>query len=67
MKIKSIPENPTITLASLDELVKIYEEIEANITKSATIPEFVYDTGRMSTFELFFKLLGVQFETGDQA
>lgn len=67
MKIKSIPSNPTITLTALNELVKIYEEIEANITKCEALPEFIYDTGRMSTYELFFKLLGVQFETGDQA
>ena len=68
MKIKSIPENPTITLAALNEAVKIYEQIEADIIKNnKTPPDFIYDLGRMSAFELFFKLLGVQFETGDQA
>ena len=67
MKIKSIPENPTITLAALNELVKMYEEIEADITEKISIPDFVYDTGRMSAFELFLGLLGVQFETGDKA
>lgn len=67
MKIKSIPNNPTITLSALNELVKMYEEIEANNTEHISIPDFVYDTGRMSAFELFLQLLGVQFETGDQA
>lgn len=67
MKIKSIPDNPTITLAALNEAVKMYEDIEAKAYENETPAGFAYDLGRISTFELFFKLMGVQFETGDQA
>ena len=67
MKIKSIPENPTITLSALNETVKMYEEIEANIDNDTRPSSLAYDLGRMSTFELFLKLMGVQFETGDLA
>ena len=68
MKIKSIPENPTITLSALNEAVKMYEQIEAEINDKNKMPtSLAYDCGRMTTFELFLELLGVQFETGDQA
>ena len=67
MKIKSIPENPTITLAALNEAVKMYEKIESSLPENKAITAFSFDCGRMSVFELFFGLLGVQFETGDQA
>lgn len=67
MKIKSIPENPGITLSALNETVKIYEEIAANIDDKMPV-SLAYDLGRMSTFELFLELLGVQFyDNGDQA
>ena len=66
MKIKSIPDNPAITLSTLNELVKEYEKIESNIDDKMPA-SFAYDLGRMATFELFLQLLGVQFETGDQA
>ena len=66
MKIKSIPENPGITLSALNEVVKEYEKIESNIDDKMPI-SFAYDLGRLAAFELLFKLLGVQFETGDQA
>lgn len=68
MKIKSIPDDPKITLSSLNELVKMYEDIKSKINDmNKTVTEFTYDYGRMSAFELVFKLLGVEFETGDQA
>ena len=67
MKIKSIPDNPTITLAALNAAVKMYEKIEASLEENKNISSFSFDCGRMSTFELFLGLLGVQFETGDQA
>ena len=67
MKIKSIPEDPTITLSALKMSVNIYEEIEAKVDEHKTPIDFAYDLGRMAVFELFFKLMGVQFETGDQA
>ena len=67
MKIKSIPENPTITLSALNISVKIYEEIEAKVDENKTPTDIAYNLGRMAVFELFFKLMGVQFETGDQA
>lgn len=66
MKIKSIPDDPKITLSTLNELIKMYEELEAKINDQS-IPSFAYDLGRMGAFELFFNLMGVQFETGDQA
>lgn len=66
MKIKSIPDNPAITLSTLNELVKEYEKIESNIDDKM-LTSFAYDLGRMAIFELFLQLLGVQFETGDQA
>lgn len=66
MKIKSIPDDPKITLSTLNELIKMYEEIEAKINDQS-IPSFAYDLGRRGVFELFFNLMGVQFETGDQA
>ena len=66
MKIKSIPENPTITLAALNEAVKMYEKIESSLPENKVITTFSFDCGRMSVFELFLGLLGVQFETGDQ-
>ena len=68
MKIKSIPENPCITLSALNGTVKMYEEIESNMKGESHTPmDFAYDLGRLSTFELFLQLLGVQFETGDEA
>lgn len=67
MKIKSIPENPTITLAALNEAVKMYEKIERDLPENKVITELAYDCGRLSTYELFFGVLGVSFETGDQA
>ena len=68
MKIKSIPENPTITLSALNETVKMYEDIEKNTFGTNSTPaKFTYDIGRLSVFELFLGLLGVQFETGDEA
>ena len=68
MKIKSIPENPTITLSALNETVKMYEKIEAELDDKNKLPSsLAYDLGRMTTFELFLQLLGVQFEIGDQA
>ena len=66
MKIKSIPDNPAITLSTLNELVKEYEKIESNIDDKI-LTSFAYDLGRMAIFELFLGLRGVQFETGDQA
>ena len=67
MKIKSIPTNPTITLSTLNELIKMYEDLDSRAEDNEIPTGFAYDLGRLSTFELFLKLLGVQFEAGDQA
>ena len=72
-KALSTPLNPPRYRFSSDrkpitfiELVKEYEKIESNIDDKMPT-SFAYDLGRMATFELFLQLLGVQFETGDQA
>lgn len=67
MKIKSIPENPTITLSTLKKLIDSYETIITHMDDNKYPTELAYDCGRLSTYELFFGVLGVSFETGDQA
>ena len=67
MKIMAIPDNPTITLSALNEIVKMYEKIEAGLDENKYVSAFSFDCGRMAAFELFLGLLGVQFETSDQA
>lgn len=67
MKIKSIPDNPCITLSTLKEIINSYEQIITHMNDNKFPVEFAYDSGRLSTYELFFGVLGVSFETGDQA
>lgn len=67
MKIKSIPDDPRITLSTVKELVEMYEDIEDKIDETGGPTSFAYDLGRLGAFELFFRLLGIRFETGDEA
>ena len=67
MKIKSIPDNPTITLSTLKRLIDMYEDIITRMSENKYPTEFAYDAGRLSTFEMFFEMLGVRFETSDRA
>lgn len=67
MKIKSIPDNPHITLSTLKKLIDSYETIITHMDDNKYPTELAYDCGRLSTYELFFGVLGVSFETGDQA
>ena len=67
MKIKSIPDKmPYVNLLTLRDLIRSYEEIENKIDDKSPCT-FAYDLGRLAVFELFFRLLGVQFDAGDEA
>ena len=66
-KIKSIPENPTITLDMLKEFIGAYEYFLDKTEESTTPMEFIKNTSAAAAYASVLTSLGVTFETGDQA
>lgn len=67
MKIKSIPEDPRITLSTLKDIIKITEKIESDLNDTSIPTSYAYDAGRLNVLKMFLGILGVEFEPGDNA
>ena len=67
MKIKSIPENPTITLDMLKKFIVAYEYYEDKALKPSAPMEFVKNASAAAAFRSILMSFGVEFEDGDQA
>jgi len=67
MKIKSIPENPTITLELLKEMIDAYEYFIKKMEEDTTPMEFIKNASAASAYASVLINLGVDIDLGDQA